>query len=164
MDIGSIFLILALLILVSAFITQPLRAHHSIAVSEEEHTLDHLLAERDRLLTALAELDFDNDLGKIPQEIYPLQRGSLLERATEVLRQLDETGVAAGDMDAHLEAKISERKAKVAAGGDPLEAMIAARRQSQKPAAGTKAKFCPNCGEKTQSGDRFCTNCGTALS
>jgi hypothetical protein len=163
MDIGSIFLILALLILVAAFITQPLRERRSVAVSEEEHTLSHLLAERDRLLTALAELDFDHDLGKIPQEIYPLQRGNLLERATEVLRQLDETPDAVVGMDTHLEAKISEHKAKVAAGDDPLEAMIATRRQSRKPATVTKVKFCPNCGEKIQAGDRFCTNCGAAL-
>src|SRR3989337_3677596 len=89
MDIGSIFLILALLVLVGLFIGRPLFERKAISVSEEEHELSSLLAERDRLLNALQELDFDYSLGKIPEDDYPAQRALLVQKGADILRQLD---------------------------------------------------------------------------
>ena len=40
-------------------------------VTEEEHELSALMAERDRVINSLQELDFDFKLGKIPEEDYP---------------------------------------------------------------------------------------------
>lgn len=84
MDIGSILLILGLLLLVTLFIARPLMEKRSVVVSQEEHELSALLAERDRLLNALQELDFDYAMGKIPEEEYPAQRSVLLQRGAEV--------------------------------------------------------------------------------
>ena len=89
MDIGAIFLVLAVLILIVVFLAQPFRERRSRNITSEEHELSSLLAERDRLLTALQELDFDHTLGKIPAEEYPSQRADLLKRGAEILRQID---------------------------------------------------------------------------
>jgi len=155
MDIGSVMLILALAVFVFAFIYQPFRARQSVPLSHYETTLSPLLAERERILDALVELDFDHELGKVPEDIYSLQRNRLLQMGADVLRQIDELqseeGMSGG-----------KSPAQRAAADDPLEAMIAARRKGGRPAG--KEKFCHNCGEKVKAGDRFCPNCGAGLS
>jgi hypothetical protein len=192
MDIGSIFLILALLIFVGLFVARPLFERKAIPVAAgqdlEEHELSALLAERDRLLNALQELDFDHTLGKIPDEDYPGQRAALLQRGADVLRQIDAHSLqaAGGDFEARLEAAISARRADAAharrrqderegeeepvpamgaevaalSADDELEAQLAARRRARQDKS---AGFCPQCGRPVQKSDRFCPKCGTAL-
>ncbi|HEX9616510.1 MAG TPA: zinc ribbon domain-containing protein [Anaerolineales bacterium] len=186
MEIGSIFLILALLILVGLFIARPIFERKAVpVVSLEDHELSGLLAERDRILTALQELDFDHALGKIPAEDYPLQRAGLLRRGADLLRQIDEFGTLApeGDFEARIETAIAARRADAApvgdgAGGrgprtgapagaglvtvvdDELEARLAARRRERQDRS---AGFCPQCGRPVQKSDRFCPKCGAAL-
>jgi len=89
MDIGALFLLLALLILIALFVSRPFLERQPAADLQEEHAASSLLAERDRILNALQELDFDHALGKIPAEDYPSQRSSLLQRGAGILRQLD---------------------------------------------------------------------------
>ena len=179
MDIGSILLILALLLLVGLFIARPLLERKAVAVSQEDHELSSLLAERDRLITALQELDFDYTLGKIPDTDYPVQRDSLLQRGAAVLRQIDHyhPESADGDVEARIEAAIAARRADLARnargggadrlrqaasrnGDDAIEAKIAARRRERqdKPAG-----FCPQCGRPVQKSDRFCPGCGASM-
>jgi hypothetical protein len=155
MDIGSVMLILALAVFVFAFIYQPFRARQSAPLSHYETTLSPLLAERERILDALVELDFDHELGKVPEDIYSLQRNRLLKIGAEVLRQIDELQSGEGVSG-------DKSPARPVPADDPLEAMIAARRRSSRPAG--KGKFCHVCGEKIKAGDRFCTNCGADLS
>jgi hypothetical protein len=190
MDIGSIFLILALLIIVGLFIARPLFERKAIPVTSSqdpgEHEISALLAERDRLLNALEELDFDYTLGKIPDEDYPAQRAALLQRGADVLRRLDAYSLkaSADDFEARIEAAIAARRADAARqrggegdGGeqlvpalgaspatlnadDDLEARLAARRRARQDKS---AGFCPQCGRPVQKSDRFCPKCGTAL-
>jgi len=183
MDIGSLLLILGLLLLVALFIARPLLEKRSVAVSQEEHELSAMLAERYRLLNSLQELDFDYALGKIPEEEYPAQRSLLVQQGVEILRKLDELqGVSATqDIDVRLEAAIAARRAdasrlQVAVAGngasamraaahtagpdDDLEAIIASRRRQRKEKS---AGFCPQCGGPVQKSDRFCPKCGTKV-
>ena len=185
MDIGSIFLILGLFILVGLFISRPFLERTSVSVSQEEHEYSALLAERDRLLNALQELDFDNALGKVPEDDYPSQRSALLQRGAEVLRQLDtyQKEVPEGDLSAgmedRLEAAIAARRADAArvnaapqlqtvegipnsqgAADDDLEALLASRRRDRREKA---AGFCSQCGGAVQKSDRFCPKCGNAV-
>ncbi len=180
MDIGSIFLILALLILVIVFVSRPLfdRNRQISAAGEEEHELSHLMAERDRILNALQELDFDHALGKIPDEDYPSQRAFLLQRGAQVLRSLDEMQAQESDQDieARIEAAIAARRADTAArketepepvlamagasADDELELMLSNRRRARQEKS---AGFCPQCGGPVQKSDRFCPKCGNSL-
>ncbi len=165
MDIGSIFLILSLAILVALFVARPFIEARRRLSTQEEHEISSLLAERETVLRALQELDFDYDLGKIPEEEYPQQRQALLARGAEVLRRLDELQKAspADAAEDRLEAAIAARRAArlgEVSPDDPVEAAIAARkRQRQEKAAG----FCTQCGAPLQRSDKFCPRCGTAV-
>ena len=172
MDIGSIFLILAILVPVLIFITRPILEHKATIVTDEEHQYSALLAERDRVLLALQDLEFDHDLGKIPEETYSAQRGNLMRAGAEILRQIDEyDGTLADEMvDDHIEAAIQAAKLErtlAALPTDPddeIEARIAHRRRSQKESNQPKlGGFCPQCGNCVQESDRFCPKCGNAL-
>jgi hypothetical protein len=181
MDIGSILFLLALLILIGLFIARPLFDRDAPSNAHEddqtEHEVSTLLAEQDRVLNALQELDFDHALGKIPEDEYPAQRSLLLQRGADVLRQLDEYGAVTpnNDLDERVEAAIAERRAVSnqvvgvgVAGGtqvaieadDEVEIQLAARRRSRQDKS---AGFCPQCGRPVQSSDSFCPSCGKPL-
>lgn len=174
MDIGSLFLILALLVLVGLFVSRPFFEKKASTVTKDEHDLSALLAEKDRTLTALQELEFDSTLGKIPEEDYPAQRELLVQRGAEVLRRIDalQGQVLSENAEKRLEAAIAARRisgtAAQAGGGngggnhpdDPVEALIAARRRNRQ---GKAAGFCHKCGRPLQQSDRFCPKCGTAV-
>ncbi len=180
MDLGSIFLILALLILVGLFISRPLfRRDLAVEVldDQEDHQLSALLAERDRVLNALQELDFDHALGKIPVEDYPAQRAFLLQQGSEILRRLDtlDAGVPAEQMEVRIESALARRRASVAqeeeitqprqplpalVEDDEVEALLANRRRERREKS---VGFCPKCGKPVQKSDRFCPKCGVTL-
>jgi hypothetical protein len=175
MDIGSIFLVLGLFVLVALFIARPFLEKKSVAVTQEEHDLSALLAEKYRMVTTLQELEFDHQLGKIPEEDFPTLRASLMQRGADLLRKIDEIQPPAQPIaaDDRLEAAISARRLAVAQahnGGngsngvhvpdDALEQMIAVRRRGRQEKAGG---FCPKCGGVVQQSDRFCPKCGASI-
>lgn len=175
MDLGSIMLILALALGVGIFITLPFTWQNAgeklVADQKASDNLDHtrssLLAERDRVLTALQDLDFDQALGKIPAEDYPVQRAALVNAGAEVLRRLDQLEPEkAGEHSAEdrLEAAVAARRADLrrspSNGDDDLEMAIAARRRDRQDKS---AGFCPKCGNPVLSSDVFCARCGNTL-
>jgi hypothetical protein len=178
MDIGSIFLTLGLLILVGLFIGRPLFDKRRAAAQRAGHQQSSLLAEQDRILNTLQELDFDYALGKIPQAEYQIQRNILLQQGAQLLRELDAYRPAetSEDAEARLEAAIAARRAETlrAAPGsngggskptlahpdDELEVIIANRRRERSEKA---AGFCPQCGKPVQKSDRFCPKCGATI-
>jgi len=167
MNINALFFTLAILVLVGMYLYTPLVEGRARRVTEEEHELSALLAERDRVLNSLQELDFDFKLGKIPSEDYPLQRANLLQKGADILRKMDEltTDNTQLDTEARIERAITERRAgasnaKRGLTDDDLESMIAARHRSRKEKS---AGFCPKCGKPVMISDRFCPSCGKAL-
>jgi hypothetical protein len=191
MEPGSFLLILALVVLVGLVVTRPLmdpiqrgqKKQGPVALDNDRSVL---LAERDRLLRSLKELDFDHLLGKIPEEDYPSQRQNLLQRGVNILQKLDQYELAesANGLELQLEAAISAHRvelsdlshapngngrkpvsrianAVVASPDDDLEVLLANRRRAR----GDKANgFCPNCGSPHQTLDRFCPRCGAKIS
>jgi hypothetical protein len=177
MDIGSIFLILAILIPVVIFISRPLMDRNATSASYAEQDISTLLAERDQVVAALRELDDDYHLGKIPTEIYPTQRQTLLQNGADILRQIDAYQMisATGTAEDRLEAAIVARRltydgaqTSIKKNGnavppvpdDDLEQKIASHRRLRQGKAGG---FCPKCGKPVQEVDRFCPRCGAAL-
>jgi hypothetical protein len=169
MELSAIFFSLAVLILVGIYLYAPFMERRARRVTEEEHELSALMAERDRVITSLQELDFDFKLGKIPEEDYPLQRSSLLQKGAEILRQIDTLApqvTSTPDTEARLERAIAARRAdasvaKVAVSDDDLESIISSRRRSR---TNKSAGFCPKCGKPVMVTDRFCPSCGKSLS
>ena len=114
MDLGTVFLLLILFGMVVFFVGRPFIESRRIReATAEEHELSSLLAERDRLITALQELDFDHTLGKIPAEDYPVMRADLLQRAAVALRKLDtfQAGAVGQDAQERVEAAVAARRA-----------------------------------------------------
>jgi hypothetical protein len=196
--VAALLFVLALTLLVGLFVARPFIQPHTVpsaAVRSEEehqeHVRSNLLAERDRVLEALHELDFDNALGKIPPEDYPVQRAVLLQTGAEVLRQLDEIEVRAGgkrkaaSTEDRIEAAVaahradaSSRRARAAASAAvPAAAGVGAggnganaKDELEEMIASRKrvrtesaAGFCPGCGRPVQKSDKFCSRCGTTL-
>lgn len=168
MDIGAIFLILAVMLAVGIYLYAPFLHRNARRPVTEEHEISSLMAERDRVINALQELDFDHSLGKIPEEDYPFQRAELLQKGGEVLRKLDGltpgTGTAAGANE-RLERAAAARRADApsttaAPSDDEIESMLAARRKAR---GERSAGFCPRCGKPVLASDRFCPNCGKSL-
>ena len=169
MDIGAIFFILAVVTLAGMYISQPYIKRRGRRATQEDHEYSALMAEYDRAVNTLQELDFDNSLGKVPSEDYPKQRAELLAKGAELLRKLDALNPQATGKDAEsrLEAAVasgradsSGTKSAVPLEDDDLEAMIVARRKSRN---GKSGGFCPKCGKPVLSSDRFCPSCGKAI-
>lgn len=172
MDIGAIFLLVSVGLLTILFVGRPfLERRRFGGLSASNRQLSALMAERDRLIGALQELDFDHTLGKIPSQDYPAMRSDLLQHAAEVLRHLDELqpqAVTHADAESRVEAVIAARRADAAVGNgrkpvisdEDIEELVASRRSGRKEKS---AGFCPNCGKPVQRSDRFCPSCGKSI-
>lgn len=171
MELGSIFLVLAVIVIVGVYLYAPFTANARRARKTESNEVSALKAERDRVINSLQELDFDFNLGKIPAGEYPDQRASLLQKGADILRKLDELApVSSSSINA--EARIEKATAAgradagtnspaIADSDDDIESMIAARRKQH----GSKsAGFCPKCGKPVLVSDKFCPSCGKSLS
>lgn len=164
MDVTSILLILAVLILTAAFVLQPFigkqkrlnLAAGEVVENDLDHTRSALLAEKERALTSLQELDFDHSLHKIPEDQYPEQRAALLQQAATVFKQLEDLGFA---QDAKPLRSV-EKPPTAGSGYDELEDLIARRRAVKKDKS---SGFCPHCGKPVSDNDRFCPKCGTTI-
>ncbi len=168
MDIGAIFFTLAVVTLVGMYVGQPYIQRRGRRATIEDHEYSTLMADYDRTVNTLQELDFDNALGKVPVDDYPRQRADLLAKGADLLRKLDamrpqETG---RDAESRLEAAVASSRADASANkpvaaldDDDLENMIASRRKTRKDKS---AGFCPKCGKPILASDRFCPSCGKA--
>ena len=183
MELGSIFLLLAVVVLVGLYLYIPFMAR-TRRMAGESYEVSALLAERDRVINSLQELDFDNSLGKIPADEYAPQRALLLQKGAEILRKLDELSLPSplsplpapfgsasrgegnrGNAEARIEKEVFARRADSPAkaaelSDDDIESMLAARRKQRKEKS---AGFCPKCGKPVLVTDRFCPACGKSL-
>lgn len=122
MGITSLLLFLALLVLVALFVARPF-----LVTATDEDSLDEtasrLEAEYERVLDALAELDADWALGKVPEDIYRAQRAQLVAQGAAALKSLEKEGV------------VSEKEVRLPSNelsDTKLEALIAARKKQKK--------------------------------
>ncbi len=190
--IGALLMVLAIAFLVGIYLSQPFLRRMTVPSKrrrEDAEDLERhrsaLLAEHDRILTSLQDLEFDHTLGKVPDEDYPGQRLVLMEEGAEVLRQLDaleplaaprqsaedrlEAAVAAHRADAKINgngsgaapvaATVATRR-RLSNGHDDVEKMVDARRLGRPEKS---AGFCPRCGKPVQKSDTVCSRCGAAI-
>jgi hypothetical protein len=115
MPLSSLLLLFALLVLVALFVARPLFAPDATEDTETPNELSPWIAERERVLDALAELDTDWQLGKVPEELYSGQRQQLVAKGAIAIRQLERLGE-------------SPKKTSIRSDDAQLEKMIAARR------------------------------------
>jgi rRNA maturation endonuclease Nob1 len=97
-------------------------------------------------LTALREIEFDRETGKLSDGDYQLLKTKYTAAAVEALR--------------------AESAQAGSGGSDDVEAMIAARVRSLRSAATstpTDLLRCPTCGPRPESDAVFCSSCGLRL-
>ena len=170
MELSSIFLILAVIVIVGVYLYAPFTTYARRARKIESNEVSVLKADRDRVINSLQELDFDFNLGKIPQGEYPDQRASLLQKGADILRKLDELApVSSSAINAESRIEKATAAGRADAGSklltitdsdDELESMIAARRKQHNSKS---AGFCPKCGKPVLASDKFCPSCGKSL-
>jgi hypothetical protein len=168
MDLGSILLGVALVLVVAFIVARPLLEQAGVP-DDAPGPDEALLVERERVLTALRDLDFDHTMGKLVEDDYAAQRAALVAQGAAVLRQLDALALAHephdANLDSEMEQAIARRRSRPAAAGraptpeaEPeIEAAVAGRRQTH------ASRFCTHCGQPLRSDDRFCGACGTAV-
>jgi RNA polymerase subunit RPABC4/transcription elongation factor Spt4 len=105
-------------------------------------------------LTALRDLDFDFQVGKVSEDDYTSLRARLVAEAARTLQD---------DKNDEIETLIQARKTSKAKApacahcGETLEAGIRFC-----PRCGTAVEAsCPSCGKNIKAGDLFCSSCGS---
>lgn len=161
MDIASLLVALALLLLVAAFVFRPLlfatrdeagEREREPAAAHAQSELEMFVARREGVVSALLDLDFDHATGKIDDADYAAQRPALIADGVAILKQLDARGVG-DEMGLHGAASTELEQR--------IEQAVARRRTT--PAHTPLAAFCPQCGAAAHPGDRFCSKCGRSF-
>jgi len=152
--------------------------------------LADLLNERDAVLQALRDLDFDYRMGRLSDQDYQVLRARYAARGVTILQDLDAAAGLAGKKGAleesieaevrrlrerparepgeeavSLEEAIEEEVRRLRARPAPAPAPARAKpaRKATRAKAQQKGGRCPNCGQPYLPGDRFCAQCGAKL-
>jgi rubrerythrin len=166
----SLILLVIVIVLIVLYVTRPLTSQRQPVV-EGSQVLSTLLAEHDRVLNSLKELDFDNSLGKIPAELYPAQRAILVQQGAELLRKIDQLAPVleavpslASNREDQVEAILTARRTMQKKSGnvglDKVEKIVARRRRIRlvKPSL-----YCTQCGRPLSNAEHYCPNCGQPI-
>ena len=151
MAFSSFLIVLVIFFLAGIFIVRPFLVEQNISTPVVPKEYDSLLAEKERLLSSIEDLDLEYDLQKISSQEHIRNRDILLSQAAEILVKLDK-----------LEKKVPKnmRVSSPVENEDDLEAMIETRRRELK---GDKSRFCSHCGKAVKPEDQFCGKCGEKL-
>ncbi|HBF41234.1 MAG TPA: hypothetical protein DDW19_05540 [Anaerolineaceae bacterium] len=143
MEVGSLFFLLAIIVMVLIIITQPFYRLGKVQPGQQLNTsLDHGDAEYQGMIRAIRELTADFELGKISEADYTLQRSLMENQAIQWLKQNELKG---------------EDPANTGGANREIEEMIHSRRMNRTEQT---AGFCPKCGKPVQKSDQFCPSCG----
>jgi hypothetical protein len=182
---GSLLLSLAIIALVIFFLVRPW------LVSSEKHEaitrLEQLTYRKDALLAQIKQLDFDHEVGVIPEDEHQRLRLKLVTETAVVIQQLDalpQPKQKQAKPAPAVKAKPAKQqpapqvKAKPAAPPPAakaetdidaaIEAAVAKLRQPQNsslqtpPVNGT-ILTCPQCDREVKADDRFCAGCGQSI-
>ena len=132
MEISSIIIGLILLGGSVAYISLPFRQRRRKDTNSSKAPIQHS-GQRDVVLNALRDLDFDFKTGKVSEEDYKPLRAQLMVEAAQYME--------------------TEKK-----GDDQLEQMIRARRTPKQEGA-----RCRHCEAPIRAGDLFCSSCGKRI-
>lgn len=147
MTLTSFIIVLFIFIMAGLIVLRPFLDGVGGKISRTAGVYDSLLAERERLLSAIEDLDLDLELKKISSAEHDQDRNTLLLQAADVLKELDRVSKPKSGKKAHVKDK----------GDDELEKMIQDRRKKLKE---QKAITCSSCGNAIAADDQFCSNCG----
>lgn len=153
----STLLALFIVTVILALVVRPLfaaRSERQTLLDDNGEELENLLFERESLLSALRDIRFDRDMGKLSEDDFSTLDARYRARTVDVLKQLDAMDAGADGeiddedtLDAWIEAEVRSRRAK----DDDDE--------SERATAG----YCSNCGTPLHADALFCSKCGTPV-
>ncbi|MBS1271135.1 MAG: hypothetical protein MAGBODY4_00264 [Candidatus Marinimicrobia bacterium] len=151
-----------------SFIASPLvrRAGYFRKVNEDT-TLRNLEQEKFNIYAQIKEADFEYEMGKLSYRDYQLQRQELLEKAEQVLGEIEyyQNGELAKDAEEKpAETAIAEDAGSVCpnCNADVQESAKYCSHCGQEIAS-TPDNSCANCGNVNPEGSSFCAHCGEGL-
>ena len=137
---------------VVAWVVHPLfrrQATEGEIAFREGGPLEQLTSEKDAALSAIRELDFDYETGKLSEEDYHDLRGQYRSKAIALLKEIDRVAKG-GKTEDRIEREI--------------RALRKTRRQASKaPKSSADQAFCPKCGTRNLASHKFCPSCGYKL-
>jgi ribosomal protein L40E len=150
------------------FVASPFRLENfqkkAVGKKNQQVGIVKLSAEKQRqaVLLALRDLDFDYQANKVAEEDYQTLRAELLSEAAQLLQNQDQ------QKEDTIEALIqSRRKAKAVtpkvSPPQPQKGQVEALCQNCQAPLPEDARFCSKCGQPIQAGDIFCRSCGAAV-
>jgi hypothetical protein len=151
MEVGSVLIIAALVVVAAAFIARPLVDFGAGDSGRDETAISSRKAELEHVLSLIQDLDMDYAMEKVQADDYAALRPELLGRGAALMREIDSLQGTNGakpdepsrpDLDAEIEARVARLR-----GG----------------AGAAPAGFCGQCGQASLAGDRFCIRCGAPL-
>lgn len=107
---------------------------------ERELLVDELAEEKEKILVALKEIEFDHRTGKLSNEDFRKLDSDYRTRALETLRRIEDLGLESTS--------------------DPLAVVEADVRRALEGNSPSAPRSCLGCGERLASATRFCSNCG----
>lgn len=151
MEVGSVLIIAALVVLAAAFIARPLMDLGAGDSGRDETAISSRKAELEHVLSLIQDLDMDYAMEKVQADDYKSLRPELLGRGAALMREIDSlqgtNGAKPGEPERpELDAEIEARVARLRGG-----------------AGSAPAGFCGECGQASLGGDRFCIRCGAPL-
>jgi len=158
MEISSIIIGVALFGGSVAYVSLPFRQKRMKNANSSNANLQQN-GQREAVLSALRDLDFDFKTGKVSEEDYQPLRTQLLVEAAQYME-------AEKKEDEQLEAMIRARRNVQQQGlkcqhcESPVEA---GQRFCSKCGSAVNNEFCPSCGKKIQASDLFCSSCGNKI-
>lgn len=107
---------------------------------DRQSLVDELAEEKEKLLVALKEIEFDHRTSKLSDEDFHKLDSDYRARALDCLRRIEELGLVSD--------------------ADPLAAVEADVRRALRGPTASGPRSCLGCGERLASASRFCSNCG----
>ena len=169
MNLGAIFIGIAILAIAVLYVTNPLlKEQKKQTVKAAPVKRDGQSRQKDAL-AAIRDLDFDFQTGKVSQEDYESVRARLvLEAAGYLEKQQQEEEKLEALIRARLQqVRPSGKCEKCGAEIHPQDLFCPTCGVPVKEPAGSKEQpaqvVCPGCGKSVKEGDLFCTSCGRRL-
>jgi hypothetical protein len=170
MDVGTVFLFLAILAAALAFVGWPLAQPALVAEGPSGRDLrrSELTEEKERLLKNLTDLDLDHKTGKMEDSDFESLSRKLKGDAARVLKELDvNEGKRVKRADSDSPAARESVPPAASASARPSDAVAktpAPPPPREERASGTAPRFCSKCGWKAKAADDlFCGRCGASL-
>ena len=138
-----------------ALVLDPLVRPHAIRPEprSSEPEDDPLERRKELALAALKEIEFDRAMGKLDDADYERMKAKYTAEALAAIREAD-----AAAAPAPVEPAMAQPPAGSGAGGDAVEALVAAKRSARKG-----RKFCTECGAELEGKGKFCVECGVGM-